>query len=62
MTRRLFSSSSVSLRIAQAPTCAIQAVGVVALSWGAVRPEERYLSAAFGAEYDAYRAGVRRWL
>ena len=37
-------------------------VGVVALSWGAVRPEERYLSATFGAEYDAYRARVRRWL
>ena len=24
--------------------------------------EERYLSARFGADYDAYRARVRRWL
>jgi protein-S-isoprenylcysteine O-methyltransferase Ste14 len=37
-------------------------VGVVALWWGAIVPEERYLSAKFGAEYDAYRARVRRWL
>jgi protein-S-isoprenylcysteine O-methyltransferase Ste14 len=25
-------------------------------------PEERYLSAAFPAEYAAYRARVRRWI
>ena len=37
-------------------------VGVVALSWGAIRPEERYLSDRFGPEYEAYRARVRRWL
>src|SRR6187431_2030153 len=30
-------------------------VGVVALSWGAIRPEERYLSGKFGSQYDAYR-------
>lgn len=37
-------------------------VGVALLWWGAVRPEERYLSAKFGAEYDACRRRVRRWL
>jgi protein-S-isoprenylcysteine O-methyltransferase Ste14 len=41
---------------------ALTPVGVVALWWGAILPEERYLSAKFGAEYDAYRARVRRWL
>jgi protein-S-isoprenylcysteine O-methyltransferase Ste14 len=37
-------------------------VGVGLLWWGAVRPEERYLTATFGAEYDDYRRRVRRWL
>jgi protein-S-isoprenylcysteine O-methyltransferase Ste14 len=37
-------------------------VGVAALFWGAIRPEEKYLSAKFGADYDAYHARVRRWL
>lgn len=27
-----------------------------------IRPEERYLSAAFGATYDDYRRSTRRWL
>ena len=36
--------------------------GVVALWWGAILPEERYLSGKFGAEYDMYRTHVRRWL
>jgi len=37
-------------------------IGIAALRWGAIAPEERYLAAKFGAEYDAYRARVRRWL
>lgn len=41
---------------------ALAPVGVGLLWWGAVAPEERYLAARFGAEYDAYRARVRRWL
>jgi protein-S-isoprenylcysteine O-methyltransferase Ste14 len=32
------------------------------LRWGAVLPEEAYLSAKFGAPYDAYRGRVRRWV
>ena len=37
-------------------------VGVVALEWGAIRPEERYLRARFGPAYDDYARRVRRWL
>ncbi|OBH01950.1 hypothetical protein A5696_12750 [Mycobacterium sp. E2699] len=37
-------------------------VGVAVLRWGAIGPEERYLAAKFGADYDAYRTSVRRWL
>lgn len=36
--------------------------GIAALRWGAIAPEEQYLAARFGTEYDAYRARVRRWL
>lgn len=32
------------------------------LRWGAVRPEERYLAAKFGATYTDYARRVRRWL
>ena len=37
-------------------------IGIVALLWGAIWPEERYLAGKFGADYAAYRARVRRWL
>jgi protein-S-isoprenylcysteine O-methyltransferase Ste14 len=37
-------------------------LGVAGLRWGAIVPEERYLSTKFGAEYDDYRHRVRRWL
>jgi protein-S-isoprenylcysteine O-methyltransferase Ste14 len=32
------------------------------LRWGAVLPEEEYLSATFGDAYADYRRRVRRWL
>lgn len=32
------------------------------LRWGAVLPEERYLTAKFGATYSDYAGRVRRWL
>ena len=32
------------------------------LQWGAVLPEERYLSPKFGATYVDYTERVRRWL
>ena len=32
------------------------------LHWGAVLPEERYLTATFGDTYADYRGRVRRWL
>ena len=37
-------------------------VGIVALIWGAIWPEERYLAGKFGDDYAAYQARVRRWL
>ena len=37
-------------------------VGIAALLWGAIWPEERYLTGKFGDGYTAYRARVRRWL
>jgi protein-S-isoprenylcysteine O-methyltransferase Ste14 len=37
-------------------------VGVLALAWGAVLPEERHLRTTFGAEYENYARRVRRWL
>lgn len=37
-------------------------LGVAGLRWGAILPEERYLSAKFGSEYDEYRKRVPRWL
>ncbi|MET0866333.1 MAG: isoprenylcysteine carboxylmethyltransferase family protein [Nakamurella sp.] len=37
-------------------------VGIALLFWGAIAPEEQYLSSKFGAEYDDYRRRVRRWL
>jgi protein-S-isoprenylcysteine O-methyltransferase Ste14 len=35
---------------------------LLAFHVGVVRPEERYLSAKFGDDYDNYRRRVRRWI
>ena len=35
---------------------------LVLIDWAVIRKEEAYLSRTFGAEYDAYRNRVRRWL
>jgi protein-S-isoprenylcysteine O-methyltransferase Ste14 len=35
---------------------------VLLVDWGAIRPEERFLRARFGAAYDDYAGRVRRWL
>ncbi|WP_428408158.1 methyltransferase family protein [Hyphococcus sp.] len=43
----------------------LTAVGVIVSFIGLtiiIRQEERYLSARFGADYDAYRRRVRRWI
>lgn len=37
-------------------------VAVALVTWGAIRPEERFLRARFGDDYEAYAARVRRWL
>jgi len=34
----------------------------VVMHWGVILREERYLSRTFGADYDAYRRSVRRYL
>jgi protein-S-isoprenylcysteine O-methyltransferase Ste14 len=34
----------------------------VGLTFGVVKPEERYLSVKFGDQYDEYRRRVRRWV
>ena len=35
---------------------------VVVMHYGVVMREKRYLELRFGAEYDRYKATVRRWL
>ena len=39
---------------------AVGAAGL--LSWGVIRPEERYLERKFGDRYGNYKTAVRRWI
>ncbi|HKN93147.1 MAG TPA: isoprenylcysteine carboxylmethyltransferase family protein [Thermoleophilaceae bacterium] len=48
-------SSAVWSLVALVPTLAV-------IEFGVIHREERYLGRAFGEEYRAYRARVRRWL
>jgi len=41
---------------------AMLAVSMMLCHYILIVPEERYLAAKFGAEYQAYRASVHRWL
>jgi protein-S-isoprenylcysteine O-methyltransferase Ste14 len=43
-------------------TLVLLPVAWAGLHWGAVLPEERYLTAALGAPYEQYCDRVRRWL
>jgi protein-S-isoprenylcysteine O-methyltransferase Ste14 len=52
----------LSLLTAMAWPLVMLPLALVALTALVIRREERYLEAAFGAEYAAYRARVRRWL
>ena len=35
---------------------------LVVIDWAVIQKEEAYLARTFGAEYEAYRKRVRRWL
>lgn len=37
-------------------------VALAAVRYGVIAREERYMAGRFGADYDAYRVQVRRWL
>jgi protein-S-isoprenylcysteine O-methyltransferase Ste14 len=41
---------------------ALAAIAALLLTYGVIIREERYLGGKFGAEYEAYRNRVRRWV
>jgi protein-S-isoprenylcysteine O-methyltransferase Ste14 len=57
-------AGSAGVALLAASTWALAALPLewALLRWGAVLPEERYLTAKFGAAYTDYRARVRRWV
>ena len=52
----------LSLLTAMAWPLVMLPFALLALTALVIRREERYLAGEFGAEYDAYRVRVRRWL
>ena len=52
----------LSMMVSTAWPLLFQPIVWVLLYFFVIRREERYLASAFGAEYEAYRARVRRWL
>ena len=56
--------ASAGMALVSASTWALVALPLewALLHWGAVVPEERYLTAKFGAAYTDYAGRVRRWL
>jgi protein-S-isoprenylcysteine O-methyltransferase Ste14 len=55
-------SAGLALLAASAWALVALPVAWALLRWGAVLPEERYLSDKFGSEYAGYLARVRRWV
>jgi protein-S-isoprenylcysteine O-methyltransferase Ste14 len=60
--RRRSGGAPVSPPRVQAAWTITRAEGAVRAPLGAIVPEEQYLKAEFGAEYERYAARVRRWL
>jgi protein-S-isoprenylcysteine O-methyltransferase Ste14 len=58
----LAGSAGVALLAASSWALAALPLEWALLRWGAVLPEERYLTAKFGAAYTDYSARVRRWV
>jgi protein-S-isoprenylcysteine O-methyltransferase Ste14 len=58
----LVGSAGVGLVVASAWALVAVPLEWALLRWGAVVPEEQYLTAKFGARYTDYAGRVRRWL
>lgn len=54
--------AGLALALNSWPALALLVPCLIVVDRGVIAREERYLSAKFGAPYDAYRARVRRWL
>jgi protein-S-isoprenylcysteine O-methyltransferase Ste14 len=56
----LYIAAALSFRAL--PALILLPAALVALHFGVIRPEERYLESKFPEEYRAYRSRVRRWI